>query len=274
MTLCNRTSSPRDLGNATLTTKTEVFKLATQILVLLKVQGLLIACVPLCAVVVFAVQRYYLRTSRQLRVMELESQAALFSSFLETVSFVVHLSGLPNADHYFEVSGLVSIRAFGWQSLFQARNSQSLDESLRPLYLLFCLQRWLRLVLDLIMSTIAVSIIGLAARRSGAMSSADAGVALNLILVANSTLISLVHSWAGLEMSLGAVARIRETDLHAPREDMPGEDMVPDAAWPRKGDISLNNVTAYHGYDEETSITFLLTADSPSIARTTPLCEA
>ncbi|OAQ88974.1 ABC multidrug transporter [Purpureocillium lilacinum] len=201
----------RHLPYSFMTLCNQVFKLATQILVLLK--------------------RYYLRTSRQLRVMELESQAALFSSFLETVS------------------GLVSIRAFGWQSLFQARNSQSLDESLRPLYLLFCLQRWLRLVLDLIMSTIAVSIIGLAARRSGAMSSADAGVALNLILVANSTLISLVHSWAGLEMSLGAVARIRETDLHAPREDMPGEDMVPDAAWPRKGDISLNNVTAYHGSD-------------------------
>ncbi|KAK4088636.1 hypothetical protein Purlil1_7187 [Purpureocillium lilacinum] len=184
----------RHLPYSFMTLCNQVFKLATQILVLLKVQGLLIACVPLCAVVVFAVQRYYLRTSRQLRVMELESQAALFSSFLET-------------------------------------------------------QRWLRLVLDLIMSTIAVSIIGFAVRRSGAMSSADAGVALNLILVANSTLISLVHSWAGLEMSLGAVARIREIDLHAPREDMPGEDMVPDAAWPRKGDISLNNVTAYHGSD-------------------------
>jgi ATP-binding cassette subfamily C (CFTR/MRP) protein 1 len=41
---------------------------------------------PACMLVLYIVQKVYLRTSRQLRFLELESRAAVFSSFLETVS--------------------------------------------------------------------------------------------------------------------------------------------------------------------------------------------
>ncbi|UNI24737.1 hypothetical protein JDV02_010462 [Purpureocillium takamizusanense] len=113
--------------------------------------------------------------------------------------------------------------------------------------ILVLLQRWLNLVLDLTASAIAIGIIGLAVGHPSSMSGADVGVALNLILVANNTLISLVYSWAGLEMSLGAVARIRDIDLHAPREDLPTESTVPDATWSQKGELCLDNVTVYQG---------------------------
>ena len=56
-----------------------------QIIVLILVQKPVILTLPLCVVVVYFVQKYYLRTSRQLRVMELEARSALYSGFYETV---------------------------------------------------------------------------------------------------------------------------------------------------------------------------------------------
>lgn len=44
-------------------------------------------------VVVYVVQKVYLRTSRQLRFIELESRAAVFSSFLESVGNIRPGSG-------------------------------------------------------------------------------------------------------------------------------------------------------------------------------------
>jgi hypothetical protein len=41
--------------------------------------------VPVCAICVYFIQRIYLRTSRQLRFLELESRSSLFTNFLDTV---------------------------------------------------------------------------------------------------------------------------------------------------------------------------------------------
>jgi ATP-binding cassette subfamily C (CFTR/MRP) protein 1 len=51
---------------------------------------------PFVAIVVYILQKFYLRTSRQIRLMDLEAKAPLYTNFLETLS------------------GLVTIRAFGW----------------------------------------------------------------------------------------------------------------------------------------------------------------
>ncbi|KJZ76224.1 hypothetical protein HIM_04306 [Hirsutella minnesotensis 3608] len=207
---------------------TQAFKMAAQVLVLSRVQQLMIVSFPLCVVAIYIVQRLYLRTSRQLRVLELESQSALSSSFLETVD------------------GLVSIRAFRWQSLFQARNTDSLDQSLRPFYVLLCLQRWLNLVLDLIVSAIAVGIIYFAVSRDGSTSGSDLGVALNLVLVANTTLIRLIESWTGLEISLGAIARIKHVQSDTPSEELLAKNVEPDSSWPSRGELQIENVSVSH----------------------------
>lgn len=63
----------------------EVTKLSVQVALLLTVQRLLLLAMPFCLLVVYVVQRFYLMTSRQLRLLDLESRSAVFSSFLETV---------------------------------------------------------------------------------------------------------------------------------------------------------------------------------------------
>lgn len=66
-------------------TSTEIFKLTMQLALLLSVQFRLAVTLPVCIAVVYIVQRVYLRKSRQLRLLELESRAGVYTSFLETV---------------------------------------------------------------------------------------------------------------------------------------------------------------------------------------------
>lgn len=90
---------------------------------------------------------------------------------------------------------------------------------------------------------IAVGIIGLSVSLRGTTSGASVGVALNLILVANTTLLRLVESWTSLEISLGAIARLKSTVEHTPSEDKLWENLSPEERWPSSGAIEVENVT-------------------------------
>lgn len=141
------------------------------------------------------------------------------------------------------MEGTATIRAFGWQREFEQENVRRMDESQKPFYILLCLQRWLNIVLDLIIAGIATCVIGLAVYLRGTTTGAEVGVALNLILVANSTLLKLVENWTSLEISLGAISRLRSTVSETPQEDKLWETSVPPASWPSSGSIEVENVT-------------------------------
>lgn len=216
----------KDLPGASTTLVTQICKLTMQIIFLFIVQKALILTLPLCATMVYFVQRIYLRTSRQLRFIELESRSAVYSSFLETVE------------------GIATIRAFGWQDKYEADNFRQLDKSQGPLYLLLCLQRWLNVVLDLLIAGVAATVICLAVYYNGTTTGAQVGVALNLILVANTTLLRLVESWTSLEISLGAIARLKAVATETPKEDKLWENLIPPANWPSSGTVELRNISA------------------------------
>lgn len=216
----------KQLAPAVQSLNVQVFKLLNQAVVLLASQPLMALSLPYSAAVVYAVQKVYLRTSRQLRLLELESRAAVFSSFLETAQ------------------GAPTIRAFGWGREIALQNVATLDGSQRPFYLLLCLQRWLNVVLNLLIAAIAVGTIGLAVLYRDSTTGGQVGMALNVILVANATLLSLVTAWTDLEISLGAVARLKEAETETPREDQPGECGLPPSKWPSRGEIVLSGVTA------------------------------
>jgi ATP-binding cassette subfamily C (CFTR/MRP) protein 1 len=124
----------------------------------------MVASAPFLVLALWGLQNVYLRTSRQLRLLDLESKSPLFSHFLESVS------------------GLSTIRAFGWESRFRTRNERLVDQSQRPQYLLYCSQRWLNLVLDLIAGAQAVLVISLAVSFRHSTNPGLLGVSLNSIL--------------------------------------------------------------------------------------------
>lgn len=124
--------------------------------------------VPFLLIVIILLQHFYLRTSRQLRLLDLESRSPLYSHFMETIS------------------GLATIQAFQWQELFSRKNLKLLDASQRPYYLLYCIQRWLTLVLDLMVAAEAVILVGLVIKLKGSVSVGLIGVSLNNILCESS----------------------------------------------------------------------------------------
>lgn len=202
------------------------------------------------AALLYALQRVYLRTSRQLRHLELESRASLASASLEAAQ------------------GAPTLRALGWSRRAWGDGGgggggllpRVLDASQRPSYLLLCLQRWLAVVLDLLVAGLAVGCVWLAAVAYRASATgAQVGVALNLVLVANSTLLQLVMSWADLEISLGAVARLRAVGEETPREggwEGQGGDVGPwclaGDVWPSRGKIEFRGgVTASYDNNDD-----------------------
>lgn len=106
--------------------------------------GILIVATPFIAAalppvfgVLYLIQNIYLRTSKQLRIMDLEAKAPLCTHFLETLS------------------GVVTINAFNWAERNRERNKMLLDRSQVPYYLLESVQQWLALVLSLVVAGMA-----------------------------------------------------------------------------------------------------------------------
>jgi len=175
------------------------------------------------------VQKVYLRTSRQLRLLELETRAAVFSNFLESVD------------------GIETIRSFGWKGDVVRDNVVRLESSQRPEFMLACLQRWLNMVLDLMSAAIAISVIALAVVLRGRVSGGQVGVGLNVMLVANKTILSLVLQWTTLEVSLGAVSRLKTLEKTTPQEVDPDPSFETPSDWPGKGAVTFSNVAAVYG---------------------------
>jgi ATP-binding cassette subfamily C (CFTR/MRP) protein 1 len=196
--------------------------------------GYLAISVPFLAATLYFLHRFYLRTSRQVRALDLELKAPLFSHFIASTE------------------GLVTIRAFSWTSTVELQNTKLLDMSQRPHYLLFCLQRWLTLVLDLTIAAMATLLMGLAVALRDTINPGNLGVALVSIMGLGNTLSALLTYWTNLETSLQAVCRLQDFTKGTPIEyeendvSLQGRNVNLDK-WLSRGDVILSNVSASYG---------------------------
>lgn len=186
------------------------------------------AILPLLLLSFYLIQHFYLRTSRQIRLLDIELKAPLYTQLITTLD------------------GLVTIRAFGWQGDFERRNLALLDESQRPSYLLYCIQRWLTLVVDMMIAAIALVLIVVTTTLREQIGPGYMGIALSNILSFSGTVKAALTSWVMLEIAISAVARIRAfsqtTELEggsAKDQEGPG-----DREWPAQGGIELRGVSA------------------------------
>ena len=180
------------------------------------------AAIPFVLGTFVVTQRFYIRTSRQLRFLDLEAKGPLYTEFIELLN------------------GLSVVRAFGMQEGFQRRLAAALDASQKPFYLLFCVQRWLGLVLNLVNLGVALILIGVVTATRG-VSGGFLGVALINLMDFGPSLSTLVHVWSELEASLAAVERVKYFSEETPKEftDSP-VDLTPD--WIQAGAIQFQEV--------------------------------
>jgi ABC-type multidrug transport system fused ATPase/permease subunit len=143
-----------------------------------------------------------------------------------------------------QIEGIETIRAFGWSEAVIQVNAQRVDDAQRPENLLLSLQRWLNLVLDLLAAAVATSVVATAVALRGKVSGAQVGIALNIILVANTTLLKLVVSWTNLENSLGAISRLKILESTITSEGGNSSTIVPPADWPSRGQVGIRDITA------------------------------
>lgn len=183
---------------------------------------------PFLLAIIYMVQKFYLRTSRQLRILDLEAKSPLYTHFLDTTK------------------GLVTLRAHGQVHDDRAKNSNLLNTSQRPAYLLMMTQHWLELVLHLVVMGLALILVGLAV--TARSSAGFTGASLVTIMLFSENLMVLVQFWTMFETSIGAIARLRAFSA-VKSEDHEGEDVRPDAAWPSRGAITLESVSASYGTD-------------------------
>lgn len=189
---------------------------------------------PFLAALYYFLQRGYLRTSRQLRLLDLEEKAPVYTQFMETLA------------------GISTIRAFGWQKQAVLKNHQLVDRSQKPFYLLIMVQRWLVLVLDLTTTALALLIVGFSVKLRGSVSVGLTGVSLVQLISMSETLNMLIQFWTSIETSIGAVARIKQFAEETPDESLPGEDRDVPAHWPDNGHIVIRDLEA--SYDESGGI--------------------
>lgn len=185
---------------------------------------------PFIAVFYYYLQGGYLRTSRQLRFLDLEEKAPVYSQFLEI------LAGLP------------TVRAFGWGSAAIQQNHDLVDRSQRPFYLLIIVQKWLIMVLDIVTAGLALLIVGFAVYLRDRVSVGLTGVALVQLISMSQALNMLIQFWTSVETSIGAVARIKNFTEEAGDENRPDETVTPPETWPSAGGVLISNLTA--SYDE------------------------
>lgn len=179
--------------------------------------------IPVAGFAVYLIQKFYLRTSRQLRQLDLETKSPLYTQFTETIS------------------GLTTIRAFGWQRYFQDEHQKLLHTSQRPFFTLFVVQRWLILVLGLLVAGVATLLCLLAVLVPNI---GPIGVSLISLVTFSQQLAELINFWASMETSIGAITRIRKFQNTVPSENLPGEDQIPPPTWPSEGRLVFRNVSA------------------------------
>ncbi|OAL69185.1 hypothetical protein A7D00_6647 [Trichophyton violaceum] len=112
------------------------------------------------------------------------------------------------------LNGLSTLRAFGWTTQALETSHRLLDESQKPLYLLYMVQRWLTFVLDVTIAFLTVIIVTLA---------------VTLKVSAGSSILPNIP----------------------PSEHKPGEVFQPPLDWPQHGKIDIYNITAYYKFRPE-----------------------
>ena len=185
------------------------------------------------ALALYAVQKYYLRTSRQMRHLELEASGPLYTHLLETIE------------------GVATIQAFGWETAFRESGLDRLDNSQRPHYYMLNIQTWLKLVLELMAGSLATILIALAVAVPSGTSAGAIGLAMMNVMMVSWALVNVIEAWTMMETCLGAIERLKSFEKDTPREPETESPYQPDASWPSRGQIEFDKVTASYSVGDK-----------------------
>ncbi|KAF5649387.1 canalicular multispecific organic anion transporter 1 [Fusarium sp. NRRL 52700] len=142
------------------------------------------------------------------------------------------------------LSGLATIRAFGTHTQCKSINTERLDYSQGPFYLLYCAQRWLTLVLNLVIGAMAILMMGITIKLRGSTGAGYIGLAFVNLTTFSQSIQSLLTWWTMIEASIGAAHRVQQFEKETAQEDILEQVASPPDSWPKAGLIELKELSA------------------------------
>lgn len=181
-------------------TITYAFICVTQAVVIAYASRYMGIAIVIAVAILVIIQRFYLRTSRQLRLLDIEAKSPLYTNFHETIQ------------------GIPTIRAYGKSlgRLLAEKQRLSTNASQQPMFLLATVQRLLNQVVDFVVACLATALITLVVKDPIPGAIASLGVGLVNLTLFNQYLTFVIRNWTELENSLGAISRIKDFAARTP----------------------------------------------------------
>lgn len=181
--------------------------------------------VPLGALYLW-IQRYYLRTSRELKRLDSISRSPIYAHFQESLS------------------GISTIRAYRQQNRFSLENEWRVDANLRAYFPSINANRWLAVRLEFIGSVIILAAAGFAiisVTTGSQLSAGWVGLAMSYALQITQSLNWIVRQTVEVETNIVSVERVLEyARLPSEAPEVISKNRPPNS-WPAKGAVSFNN---------------------------------
>jgi ATP-binding cassette subfamily C (CFTR/MRP) protein 1 len=172
------------------------------------------------------IQRYYLRTSRELKRLDSVSRSPIYAHFQESLS------------------GMSTIRAYNQQKRFELENEWRVDANLRAYYPSISANRWLAVRLEFLGSIIILAAAGFAiisvASHSG-LRAGTVGLSMSYALQITQSLNWIVRQTVEVETNIVSVERVLEyAALPSEAPEVLSKNRPP-ISWPSQGAVTFNN---------------------------------
>ncbi|KAH7159915.1 ABC transporter type 1, transmembrane domain-containing protein [Dactylonectria estremocensis] len=172
------------------------------------------------------IQRYYLRTSRELKRLDSVSRSPIYAHFQESLG------------------GISTIRAYRQQQRFELENEWRVDANLRAYFPSISANRWLAVRLEFIGAIVILSAAGFAIITVSSGTPLDpgwVGLAMSYALQITSSLNWIVRQTVEVETNIVSVERVLEYAALPSEAPEIIADKRPSASWPAKGEVDFVN---------------------------------
>ncbi|KAH8910126.1 hypothetical protein BR93DRAFT_925155 [Coniochaeta sp. PMI_546] len=184
--------------------------------------------IPLTLMYMF-IQRYYLRTSRELKRLDSVSRSPIYAHFQESLG------------------GISTIRAYRQQARFELENEWRVDANLRAFFPSISANRWLAVRLEFIgaiciLGAAGFSIISVA--NHSKLTAGMVGLAMSYALQITTSLNWIVRQSVEVETNIVSVERVLEyARLPSEAPEIIHRNRPP-VSWPAKGEVEFHNYSA------------------------------
>ncbi len=200
----------------------------TLVIISIAVPPFIALIIPLGAMYIF-IQRYYLRSSRELKRLDSVSRSPIYAHFQESLG------------------GISTIRAYRQQDRFELENEYRVDGNLRAYFPSISANRWLAVRLEFIGAIVILAAAGfavIAVANGSDLSAGWVGLALSYGLQITTSLNWIVRQTVEVETNIVSVERVLEyAELPSEAPEIIHRSRPP-VSWPSRGEVEFNNYSA------------------------------